>query len=270
MKGLEDIMKQAQKMQENLQKAQEELANKEVTGESGAGLVKVLMTGRHDVKKVFSDGSVFKEDKEILEDLLAAARALGLETRFKTRVTGIVQQSGRVAGVNIAGAGGADHISAPVVVNCAGPWAMGLSEAAGAPLPQRIQPTRIQKVGKSLSDPMRAPLPVLNDLVTGLHIRPEPGNEQIFLGSFRAEHHGEPVADPDHFNEVADAPFCGDDGRPEVRQVIDIIAGGTTARILDHTILLLRDALKLCIRRGDSSLFAAESAEEEDMDCVVR
>jgi len=54
-----------------------------------------------------------------------------------------------------------------------------------------------------------------------------------------------------------------------VRQVIDIIAGGTNARILDHTILLLRDTLKLCIRRGDSSLFAAESAEEEDMDCVV-
>ncbi len=69
--------------------------------------------------------------------------------------------------------------------------------------------------------------------------------------------------------EVADAPFCGDDGRPEVRQVIDIIAEGITARVLDHTILLLRDALKLCIRRGDSSLFAANSPEEEDMDCVV-
>ncbi len=73
MKGLEDMMKQAQKMQENLQKAQEELANKEVTGESGAGLVKVLMTGRHDVRKVTIDDSVLTENKEILEDLLAAA-----------------------------------------------------------------------------------------------------------------------------------------------------------------------------------------------------
>ena len=68
---------------------------------------------------------------------------------------------------------------------------------------------------------------------------------------------------------VADAAFCGDNARPDVRQVIDIVAGGTNARMLDHTILLLRDTLKHCIRRGDSSLFAAESADEEDMDIVV-
>ena len=73
MKGLDDLMKQAQQMQENLQKAQAELASKEVTGESGAGLVTVVMTGRHDVKKVSIDDSVLKEDKEMLEDLLAAA-----------------------------------------------------------------------------------------------------------------------------------------------------------------------------------------------------
>ena len=68
---------------------------------------------------------------------------------------------------------------------------------------------------------------------------------------------------------VVDAAFCGDNARPDVRQMIDIIAGGTNACMLDHTILLLRDALKLRIRRGDSSLFAAKNAEEEDMDCVV-
>ena len=68
---------------------------------------------------------------------------------------------------------------------------------------------------------------------------------------------------------VADASFCGDNARPDVRQMIDIVAGETNARMLDHTILLLRDVLKHCIRRGDSSLFAAESADEEDMDIVV-
>jgi hypothetical protein len=68
---------------------------------------------------------------------------------------------------------------------------------------------------------------------------------------------------------VADAAFRGDDARPDVRQMIDIIAEGTNAGMLDHTILLLRDTLKHCIRRGDSSLFAAKSADEEDMDCVV-
>lgn len=74
MKGnLSDLMQQAQKMQSDLQKAQEELADAEVLGESGAGLVSVVMTGRHDVKRVSIDDSVFTEDKEVLEDLLAAA-----------------------------------------------------------------------------------------------------------------------------------------------------------------------------------------------------
>lgn len=73
MKGMGGLMKQAQKMQEDLQKAQQEIANAEVTGESGAGLVKVLMTGRHDVRRVEIDDSLMSEEKEILEDLIAAA-----------------------------------------------------------------------------------------------------------------------------------------------------------------------------------------------------
>ncbi|MCB1847510.1 MAG: YbaB/EbfC family nucleoid-associated protein [Halieaceae bacterium] len=74
MKGsISDLMQQAQKMQADMQKAQEELARAEVQGEAGAGLVKVVMTGRHDVKRVSIDDAVFSEDKEVLEDLLAAA-----------------------------------------------------------------------------------------------------------------------------------------------------------------------------------------------------
>ena len=72
-KGLGDLMQQAQQMQEQMQRAQEELASMEVNGESGAGLVKVTMTGRHDVKRVNIDASLMSEDKEMLEDLLAAA-----------------------------------------------------------------------------------------------------------------------------------------------------------------------------------------------------
>jgi len=71
MKGINDLMQQAQKMQADMQKAQEELAQKEVTG--GAGLVRVTMTGRHDVKQVRIDDSVLSESREVLEDLLAAA-----------------------------------------------------------------------------------------------------------------------------------------------------------------------------------------------------
>ena len=66
-------MKQAQEMQERMQKMQEEIANTEVTGESGAGMIKVTMTGRHDVKRVQIDDGLMSEDKEVLEDLLAAA-----------------------------------------------------------------------------------------------------------------------------------------------------------------------------------------------------
>ena len=73
MKGLGDLMKQAQEMQANMQKMQEDLAKAEVIGSAGAGLVSVVMTGRHDVKRVNIDASLMTEDKEMLEDLLAAA-----------------------------------------------------------------------------------------------------------------------------------------------------------------------------------------------------
>lgn len=67
------LMKQAQAMQENLKKAQEELASLEVEGEAGSGMVKILMTGKHEVKRVQIDASLMSDDKEMLEDLLAVA-----------------------------------------------------------------------------------------------------------------------------------------------------------------------------------------------------
>ncbi|MCY4743917.1 YbaB/EbfC family nucleoid-associated protein [Roseateles sp. DXS20W] len=74
MKGqLAGLMKQAQAMQDNLKKAQEELANVEVEGQSGAGLVKVLMTCKNEVRRVTIDPSLLADDKDMLEDLVAAA-----------------------------------------------------------------------------------------------------------------------------------------------------------------------------------------------------
>jgi DNA-binding YbaB/EbfC family protein len=70
---LAGLMKQAQSMQENMKKAQDEIAAAEVEGVSGAGLVKIVMTGRHDVKRVTVDPSLLGEDKDMLEDLIAAA-----------------------------------------------------------------------------------------------------------------------------------------------------------------------------------------------------
>ena len=71
--GLAGLMKQAQEMQENMKRMQEQLATIEVEGQSGAGMVKVVMTCRHDVKRVSLDDSLLKDDKEMLEDLIAAA-----------------------------------------------------------------------------------------------------------------------------------------------------------------------------------------------------
>lgn len=73
MKDLGDLMKQAQAMQDNMQKMQEDIANIKVCGESGAGMIKVTMTGRHDVADVELAPSLLNEDKTIIEDLLAAA-----------------------------------------------------------------------------------------------------------------------------------------------------------------------------------------------------
>jgi nucleoid-associated protein EbfC len=75
---LAGLMKQAQAMQDNLKKAQEELGSIEVEGQSGAGLVKVTMTCKHDVKRVTIDPSLLADDKDMLEDLVAAAFNDGL------------------------------------------------------------------------------------------------------------------------------------------------------------------------------------------------
>ncbi|OUR72039.1 YbaB/EbfC family nucleoid-associated protein [Methylophaga sp. 41_12_T18] len=71
--GLGNLMKQAQQMQANMEKAQQELANVEITGQSGGGMVKIIMTGKHDVKRVSIEDALFEDDKEMLEDLIAAA-----------------------------------------------------------------------------------------------------------------------------------------------------------------------------------------------------
>lgn len=90
--GLGNLLKQAQKMQADLQKAQEELATLEVTGQSGGGLVSVVMTGRHDLKRVTIDDSLMQDDKDMLEDLVAAAvndAVRKIEERTKERMAGM-------------------------------------------------------------------------------------------------------------------------------------------------------------------------------------
>jgi|SRR3970040_1533399 len=73
MKGLSQLMKQAQEMQANMQKAQNELAKLEIEGEAGGGMVKIRMTCKHEVRRVALEDALLKDDKEMLEDLIAAA-----------------------------------------------------------------------------------------------------------------------------------------------------------------------------------------------------
>lgn len=102
--GLGNLMKQAQRMQETMQKAQAELATMEVTGQAGGGLVSVVMTGRHDLKRVSIDDSLFKEDKEMLEDLLAAAvndAVRQVEATTQEKMSGLTQGMGLPGGMKL-------------------------------------------------------------------------------------------------------------------------------------------------------------------------
>ena len=101
MKGpLGNIMKQAQAMQENLKKAQEELAAIEVQGSAGGGLVEVVMTCRYDIRRVTIDDSLMGDDKEVLEDLIAAAVNDAVRRVEKTSQE---KMGGLASGLNIPG-----------------------------------------------------------------------------------------------------------------------------------------------------------------------
>lgn len=95
---LAGLMKQAQKMQDDMKKAQDELATVEVEGQSGAGLVKITMTCKHDVKRVVIDPSLLADDKDMLEDLVAAAMNDAVR---RAEATTSERMSGLTAGMNM-------------------------------------------------------------------------------------------------------------------------------------------------------------------------
>jgi hypothetical protein len=105
MKGqIGQLMRQAQQMQANMQKAQEQLASVEVTGEAGAGMVKVTMTCRHEVRRVSIDSSLVGDDREMLEDLVAAATNDALrrvDETVKEKMSGMTAGLGLPAGMKL-------------------------------------------------------------------------------------------------------------------------------------------------------------------------
>lgn len=106
MKGgpLGQIMRQAQQMQEKMQRAQEEIARMEIVGESGAGMVKVTLTGKHQCRKVEIAADALKEDKEFVEDLIAAAindATQKVEAETKSRLGGLTAGMQLPPGMNL-------------------------------------------------------------------------------------------------------------------------------------------------------------------------
>lgn len=96
--GIGNLMKQAQQMQEKMQRMQEEVAKMEVQGESGGGMVKVSMTGKHEVRRIMIDDSLMTDDKEMLEDLIAAAINDAVR---RVKVNQQEKMSGITAGMNL-------------------------------------------------------------------------------------------------------------------------------------------------------------------------
>jgi DNA-binding YbaB/EbfC family protein len=105
MKGqLAGLMKQAQQMQDNMRKMQEQLASVEVEGQSGAGMVKVVMTCKHDVKRISIDPSLIGDDKEMLEDLVAAAvndAVRRVEATVQEKMSGFTEGMGLPPGMKL-------------------------------------------------------------------------------------------------------------------------------------------------------------------------
>jgi len=102
--GLGPLMKQAQQMQENMKNMQEQLATVEVEGQSGAGMVKILMTCRYDVKRVNIDDSLLNDDKDMLEDLLAAAvndAVRRVEATTQEKMSGVTAGMGLPPGMKL-------------------------------------------------------------------------------------------------------------------------------------------------------------------------
>ena len=105
MKGnIGQLMKQAQQMQENMRRMQEQLGTLEVEGQSGAGMVKVQMTCKHEVKRVSIDPSLFGDDREMLEDLMAAAfndASRRVESTIAEKMSGMTAGLGLPAGFKL-------------------------------------------------------------------------------------------------------------------------------------------------------------------------
>ena len=137
------------------------------------------------------------------QDLIEAARSLGVEVRYRSQVTGVMKSAGKVVGVELADG---SRIESNLVINAAGPWCNQLNAMAGVELRWTLTPTRVQTVYRDWPVELGR-LPVGADASTGIYFRPESGGQQVLIGSVLAEDEEEVVADPDEFKRAPDLGF---------------------------------------------------------------
>jgi glycine/D-amino acid oxidase-like deaminating enzyme len=137
-------------------------------------------------------------------DLLEAGRRDGVEVRLRAEVARVRAAAGCIQGVDLADGSGID---APLVVNAAGPWCERVNALAGVDLGWDLRPTRVQVLYRGWPSEVPGALPVVGDLSSGIYFRPESRDQQILLGSTRAEDEREVVADPDAFDRSVDPEF---------------------------------------------------------------
>ncbi|WP_187276467.1 NAD(P)/FAD-dependent oxidoreductase [Parahaliea maris] len=138
------------------------------------------------------------------DDLLEACRLAGVEVRFGAGVTDIQQTGGAVTGLRLADG---ESITAPCVVNAAGPWCNQLIAAAGLELPWRLTPTRIQVLYLDRPEELPGHIPVTVDMAAGIYFRCQNRGQQLVVGSVLESDEQERVSEPDHFNRSADDDF---------------------------------------------------------------
>lgn len=137
-------------------------------------------------------------------DLLEACRSKGIQVSFRSQVTAVQTQSGRVTGVTLATG---QCLSAPVVVNAAGPWCQSLSRAAGIELTWDLHPTRIQMIYLDRPPELLGDIPVTVDMAGGIYFRTQNRGQQLIVGSVLESDEREGIDNPDDFNRYVDDVF---------------------------------------------------------------
>ncbi len=137
-------------------------------------------------------------------DLVEACRGRGVEVSFGQRVISVDSGGGQVRGIGLAGG---EYVATPLLINAAGPWCQDLNQRAGIELGWQLMPVRIQVLYRDRPAVLSGHIPVTVDLAGGIYFRTQNRGQQLVVGSVRAEHERERVADPDHFAALADPDF---------------------------------------------------------------